>query len=60
MLDFFYDSLDTLKNLKKPTSKDFVQITSAIFAIVIVWGIFFIASDAVLWSLYQTFYQLFK
>lgn len=60
MLDYFYDSLETLQNLKKPTIKDFVQITIAIFAIVIVGGVFFIASDALRGSLYQTFYQILK
>jgi preprotein translocase subunit Sss1 len=60
MLDYFYDSLDTLKQLKKPTLKDFVQMTIAIFAIVIVGGIFFVSTDAIRWSVYQTFYQIFK
>lgn len=60
MLDYFYDSLDTLKNLKKPTLKDFINITIAIFAIVIFGGVFFIASDAMRGSVYQTFYQIFK
>lgn len=60
MLDYFYDSLETLQHLKKPTLKDFVTMTIAIFAIVIVGGLFFVASDAVRGSIYQTFYQMFK
>jgi preprotein translocase subunit SecE len=35
MLKFFYDSLDTLKQVKKPTKKEVVNITIAIFIIVI-------------------------
>jgi preprotein translocase subunit SecE len=36
MLDFIYDSLDTVKKLKFPTVKQFVQLTAAIFGLVII------------------------
>ncbi|MBU0626707.1 preprotein translocase subunit SecE [Patescibacteria group bacterium] len=36
MMKFVYDSLETVKKLKHPTKKDFINLTIAIFAFVIV------------------------
>jgi hypothetical protein len=36
MLDFIYDSLETVKKLKFPTVKQFAQLTGAIFGLVLI------------------------
>ena len=35
MLDFIYDSLDTVKSLKHPDRKMYLSLTAAIFGVVI-------------------------
>ena len=57
MLDFIYDSLDTVKKLKHPDTKMYVTLTIAIFAIVIVAGLYFVLADALFGEGYQMFYQ---
>lgn len=42
MLRFFYDSLETVKKLKHPTRKDYINLTLAIFAAVIIGSLFFV------------------
>ena len=58
MLDFIYDSLDTVKNLKHPDKKMYITLTIAIFSIVIVAGLYFVLADAIFGEGYQFFYQL--
>lgn len=58
MLDFIYDSWETVKNLKHPTLKLYVTLTIAIFAIVIIAGLYFVLADAIFGEGYQLFYQL--
>ncbi|MDR0369726.1 MAG: preprotein translocase subunit SecE [Candidatus Peribacteria bacterium] len=58
MLDFIYDSLETVKNLKHPNKKLYITLTIAIFAIVIVAGLYFVLADAIFGEGYQFFYQL--
>jgi len=36
MMKFIYDSLDTVKKLKHPTKKDFINLTIAILVLVII------------------------
>lgn len=55
---FFYDSLETVKKLKRPTRKDYINLTIAIFAAVIIGGIFFVALDTLLSNGYQIFYSI--
>ncbi len=57
MLDFIYDSLDTIKKLKFPTVKQIVQMTIAIFALVIVAGAYFIFADTLFSGAYKAFYS---
>ena len=57
MLDFIYDSLDTVKKLKFPTVKQFVQLTTAIFGLVIVAWIYFIICDTIFSEGYKMFYS---
>ncbi|MDR0650347.1 MAG: preprotein translocase subunit SecE [Candidatus Peribacteria bacterium] len=58
MLDFIYDSLETVKNLKHPDKKMYLTLTIAIFAIVIVAGLYFVLADAIFGEGYQVFYQM--
>lgn len=60
MLSFFYDSLDTLKKVKKPTSKEVRSFTIMVFAVVIVASVFFIFFDTVRRNLYQTLFTSFS
>jgi len=47
MMKFIYDSLDTVKKLKRPTRKDFINITIAIFVAIIIAGVYFVAADTI-------------
>ena len=47
MLDFIYDSLDTVKSLKHPDKKMYLTLTAAIFGVVIVTGLYFVLADYV-------------
>lgn len=60
MLRFFYDSLDTVKKLRKPTKKDYINLTIAIFVAVIVGSLYFMGTDAVFNGLYKIFYSLMR
>lgn len=55
-MNFIYDSLETVKNLKFPTKKEFIELTVAVFVVVIIAGIFFIGVDTVLSLLHQAFH----
>ena len=57
MLDFIYDSLDTVKSLKHPDLKMYITLTSAIFGVVIVTGLYFILADYIFSEGYKIFYQ---
>lgn len=56
MMKFIYDSLDTVKGLKHPTKKQYVTLTIAIFALVILVALYFIFADAIFTSAYDLFY----
>lgn len=56
MLDFIYDSLDTVKKLKFPTTKQVAQLTLGIFALVIVAGAYFILVDTLATNGYKALY----
>lgn len=58
MFNFFYDSIETLKQVKKPTKKQVFNLTVAIFIVVILAGIYFAILDGVFLSLYELFYNL--
>ena len=57
MLDFIYDSLDTVKSLKHPDKKMYITLTAAIFGVVIVTGLYFVVLDRFFSEGYQIFYQ---
>ena len=58
MLDFFYDSLDTVKSLKHPDKKTYLTLTAAIFGVVIVTGLYFVIVDYIFSEWYQLFYSI--
>ena len=58
MINFFYDSLDTLKTVKTPTKEELVQFVIAVLATLIIAGAIFIAFDAISGNLYQTLYNI--
>ena len=60
MMKFIYDSLDTVKKLKRPTKKDFINLTLAIFVLVIVAGVYFVATDTIFSGIYKWFYGVMK
>ena len=59
-MKFIYDSLETVKKLKHPTKKDFINITMAVFIAIIVAGVYFIAADTVFSGIYKRFYGIMK
>lgn len=58
MLDFIYDSLDTVKKLKFPTIKQITKLTVGIFVLVVVAGAYFILIDTLFSEGYKGFYNL--
>lgn len=60
MFTFFYDSLDTLKKVKKPTGKEIVQVTISIFIAVIVSAVIFAVLDGFFGALYREFYTMMQ
>lgn len=45
MLNFFYESLDTLRDVKKPTKKDVTRMTVAVLVVIIISWILFMLID---------------
>lgn len=60
MMKFIYDSLETIKRLKHPTKKDFINITIAIFVAVIISAALFVFYDTIFTGLYKWFYNIMK
>lgn len=58
MIDFFYDSLETLKTVKRPTNEEMGQFIIAVIITLIIAGLMFIAFDAIAGNLYQTLYNI--
>jgi preprotein translocase SecE subunit len=59
MLHFFYDSLDTLKKVKKPTWKEVRVFTVQVFVVVIVSAFLFLVLDNLFGNLYQQIFRTF-
>ncbi len=60
MLDFIYDSLETVKKLTFPTKKEFISLFIGVFVIVILAWIFFIIIDWFFRGAYETFYNILR
>lgn len=59
MLHFFYDSLDTLKKVKKPTWKEIRVFTIQVFVVVLVSAFIFFLLDNLRGSLYRQIFESF-
>lgn len=57
MLDFIYDSLDTVKKLKFPSWKQVGKLTAGIFVLVIIAGLYFVFVDTLFSDGYRAFYS---
>ncbi len=57
MLDFFYDSLDVLKQVKKPTKDEVIRMSIATFAIMIAASIMFMSFDTLFIKVYNVMYE---
>ena len=60
MLDFIYDSLDTVKSLKHPDKKTYLTLNAAIFGVVIVSCLYFVLADYIFSEGYQLFYNIMR
>lgn len=60
MLHFFYDSLDTLKKVKKPTTKEVRNLTIGLIVVVLIASSFFALVDGAFAELYKMFYSMMK
>lgn len=58
MMKFIYDSLDTVKGLKHPTKKQYINLTIAIFVMVVLAWAYFIFADWVFTAAYNIFYSI--
>lgn len=59
MLDFFYKSIDTLKEVKKPTKDEIIKMTIAVLVVVFIASIIFITFDYLFLNLYdEVIYKL--
>lgn len=58
MLNFFYDSLDVIKQIKHPTKKQYVNLSIAIFLSIVVGGLLFIGLDTVFQDIYRLFHAM--
>ena len=57
-MKFIYDSLDTVKGIKHPTKKQYINLTIAIFIMVILSWMYFIFADSVFSAIYNLFYSM--
>lgn len=57
MMKFVYDSLETVKKLKRPDKKQYITLTVAIFGLVIVASLYFVLTDTLFSWVYKLFYN---
>ncbi len=57
MMKFVYDSLETVKKLKRPNKREYITLTVAIFGLVIVASLYFVLTDTLFSSVYKLFYN---
>lgn len=58
MMKFIYDSLETVKKLKHPSKKDFINLTIAIFVAILIAGAYFVLADTFFSGIYKRFYSV--
>lgn len=57
MLNFFYDSLDTLKKVRKPTNSEVTNLTLIIFVVVVIAALMFALMDGIFGEVYTMIYE---
>jgi len=57
-MKFIYDSLDTVRALKHPNKKMYINLTIAILIMVIFSGLYFVFADTVFTAIYNLFYSI--
>ena len=60
MLTFFYDSIETLKKVKVPTTKEIINLTITILIVVAISALLFTLFDYVGFNLYELFYDFMR
>lgn len=60
MLNFFYDSLETLKKVKQPTKKEVFHMTVIMIIVVAFASILFMVMDGIYAEVYKMFYSLMR
>lgn len=58
MINFFYDSLDTLSTVKRPTNEELLMFVIAVIATLIIASIIFGVLDLLAGNLYTTLYHI--
>jgi len=53
MLEFFYESLDTLKTVKLPTKKEVINMMLIILAVIVIMGAYFTVVDQIGYGLFS-------
>lgn len=59
MLKFFYESIDTLKEVKVPSKSEVTKMTIAVLVIVIISAVLFAIMDTVLLNVYDKWIYTF-
>lgn len=60
MLNFFYDSLDTLLSLKFPTRGQFISMTLTVLFVIVIWWFLIAWLDGVASSIMDTVHGIFR
>ena len=60
MIQFFYDSLETLQKVKFAAKKDYISLWLWVVAAIIICGMFFIGIDTIWSGAYKTFYSIMR
>lgn len=53
MLEFFYQSLETLKEVKKPTKDEVIKMTIAVLLVILISAVLFAITDYLFLHLYN-------
>ena len=60
MLKFLEEAVEVLRETKKPTKDEVINMTIAVFVIIIIFGIFFALVDWLFINVYNYFYDFMK
>ncbi len=60
MLKFLEEAVEILRETKKPTKDEVVNMTIAVFVVIVIFGIFFVFVDGLFINIYNYFYDIMK